>query len=52
MNKLGIIKEFFQFLGQQKKWWIIPIAVFLIILGAMIFLSQGSVIAPFVYTIF
>ena len=52
MSKISIVKEFFEFLGQQKKWWIIPIVAFLIIIGALVFLSQGSVIAPFVYTIF
>lgn len=52
MSKFSILKEFFQFLGEQKKWWLIPIALFLVLLGTMVVFSQGSVIAPFVYTIF
>jgi len=52
---LGIwhnIKELFEFMIQNKKWWLIPIVVVLILLGGLIMLSQSSAIAPFVYTLF
>ncbi len=52
MNKLGILKEFWEFLRERKKWWLVPIIAFLIILGALVFLSQGSAVTPFIYTIF
>lgn len=52
MNKIGILKEFYEFLKARKKWWLLPIILFLIILSAFIFLSHGSVLAPFVYTLF
>ncbi len=52
MNKINILKELYSFLKARKKWWLIPIAIFLIILSAFIFLSHGSVLAPFVYTLF
>ncbi len=52
MSKFLIIKEFFAFIKERKKWWLLPIVVFLILLSALLFLSQGSVIAPFIYTIF
>ncbi len=52
MNKLGILKELYVFLMARKKWWLIPIALFLIILSSFIFLSHGTVLAPFVYTLF
>jgi len=52
MGKLSILKEFWQFLKERKKWWLVPLAAFLILLGALVFLSQGSVVAPFIYTMF
>ena len=52
MAKLGIIKEFFEFLMTRKKWWLTPIVVILLLLGLLIFLSQGSAVAPFIYTLF
>ncbi len=52
MNKLSILKEFWDFLKERKKWWLLPVVVFLVLLGALLFLSQGSALAPFIYTIF
>jgi hypothetical protein len=52
MNKLGILYEFWEFLKFRKKWWLLPIMVFLVLFGALIILSQGSAIAPFIYTVF
>ena len=52
MGKIGIIREFFEFLLHRKKWWLTPIIVMLLLLGALIVLTQGSAIAPFIYTIF
>ncbi|MEJ2535506.1 MAG: DUF5989 family protein [Calditrichia bacterium] len=52
MSKLGIIKEFWDFIKVRKKWWLAPIVIILILLGAIIVLTEGSAIAPFIYTLF
>ena len=52
MNKLSIIKEFWEFLKVRKKWWLAPIILFLILLGALIIFTEGSALAPFIYTLF
>ncbi|KKW47142.1 MAG: hypothetical protein UY99_C0039G0004 [Parcubacteria group bacterium GW2011_GWA1_59_11] len=52
MSKLSILKEFWDFLRERRKWWLVPLLAFLILLGFLVFLSQGSVVAPFIYTIF
>ncbi len=52
MSKFAILKEFWDFLKIRKKWWLTPIVVMLVLLGALIFFSQGSALAPFVYTLF
>ena len=49
---LSFIKEFYSFLKERKKYWLLPIIIILAIFGALIVLSQGSVVAPFIYTIF
>ena len=49
---LSFIKEFWEFLRERKKYWLFPIILVLAIFGILIVLSQGSVVAPFIYTIF
>jgi|TARA_B110000438_G_C15810092_1_gene649227 hypothetical protein len=49
---MGFLKEFFYFIKVRKKYWLIPILLVLLIFGALIILSQGSAVAPFIYTIF
>ena len=49
---MWFIKEFFDFLKVRKKYWLIPVFVGLAVFGALIILSQGSAVAPFIYTIF
>ncbi len=46
------LKDFFVFLLARKKYWLFPIFLFLIIFGGLIILTQGSVVAPFIYTLF
>ena len=45
-------REFWDFLRVRKKWWLGPIVVVLALFGALIVFSQGSAVAPFVYTLF
>jgi len=49
---MWFIKEFWNFLRSRKKYWLLPILIVLLIFGALIVLSQGSAVAPFIYTIF
>jgi len=52
MSKLRVIAELWEFLKVRKKWWLFPILFFLILLGGLIVLTQGSALAPFIYAIF
>lgn len=52
MGKVSILREFWHFLRVRKKWWLAPIIVMLLLLGILIFFSQGSAVAPFIYTLF
>ena len=49
---MSFIKEFWEFLRVRKKYWLLPILIVLVIFGGLIILSQGSVVAPFIYAIF
>tara|TARA_B100001741_G_C16310889_1_gene485785 strand:+ start:78 stop:230 length:153 start_codon:yes stop_codon:yes gene_type:complete len=49
---ISFIKEFWDFLKERKKYWLFPIVVVLGLFGILIVLSQGSAVAPFIYTIF
>lgn len=49
---VAILGEFWMFMRVRKKWWLAPIVVMLVLLGTLIFVTQGSAVAPFVYTIF
>jgi len=49
---MSFLKELFQFLKIRKKYFLIPIIFFLLLFGALIVFSQGSAVAPFIYSIF
>ena len=49
---ISFLKEFLEFLRERKKYWLLPIIIVLAFFGIMIVLSQGSAVAPFIYTIF
>ena len=49
---MNFIREFWEFLKIRKKYWLLPIIIVLAIFGGLIVLTQGSAIAPFIYTIF
>jgi len=51
-EKLGIIGELWAFMRVRKKWWLGPIVVMLALLGLLVVFTQGSAIAPFIYTLF
>ena len=49
---MDFLKEFWEFLNVRKKYWLVPILLVLVLFGGLIVLSQGSAVAPFIYTIF
>ena len=49
---MEILKELWSFLRVRKKLWLAPIIIVLFILGGLLILAQGSVVAPFIYTLF
>lgn len=51
-GKLSIVREFGSFLRIRKKWWLAPIVVLLLTLGLILVVTEGSVLAPFIYSLF
>jgi hypothetical protein len=49
---LDLLKDLWGFMRERKKFWLAPIILVLLLLGALIVLSQGSAVAPFIYTLF
>jgi hypothetical protein len=47
----GIVREFWDFLTNNKKWWLLPIVIVLALFGVLMLLS-GTAVAPFIYTLF
>jgi len=51
-QRSSIIKELFAFLWQAKLWWLIPMIIIFLIFGLLIIFTEGSALAPFLYTLF
>ena len=47
-----ILKEFFEFLCKEKKWWLMPLAILLVLLGLLMLFSASSPLAPLLYPLF
>jgi hypothetical protein len=47
-----LLKDLWAFMKERKKFWLAPIIIVLLLLGALIVLTQGSAVAPFIYTLF
>lgn len=52
MSKLGILKEFWDFIRVRKRYWLLPIVVVLVLLSLLVVFSQSSALSPFIYTLF
>ena len=52
MSKISILAEFWEFLRVRKKWVLAPIVLVLLLLGMLIVFTEGSALAPFIYTLF
>ena len=51
-NRLSIFGELWAFMKVRKKWWLGPIIVTMLLLSVLIVLTEGSAVAPFIYTLF
>jgi hypothetical protein len=49
---LDLLKDLWGFMRQRKKFWLAPIILILLLLGALLIMAQGSAVAPFIYTLF
>jgi hypothetical protein len=49
---IELFKEFWEFIKVRKKYWLLPIFFILVLFGSLFVLSQGTAVAPFIYTIF
>ena len=52
MNRPGLISELIAYMKARRKWWLIPVIVVMVAVGALLVFAQGSALAPFIYTIF
>ncbi|MEO8202071.1 MAG: DUF5989 family protein [Gemmatimonadota bacterium] len=49
---MSLTRELWAFMRVRKKWWLLPMILLLVLVGALLIFAQGSVLAPFIYTIF
>lgn len=49
---MRFLKEFWAFLAERKKFWMLPIIIVMLLLGGLMIMAQGSALAPFIYTLF
>lgn len=49
---LSFLREFWSFMRVRKKYWLLPVMVMMAVFGGLVVLSQGSAVAPFIYTLF
>lgn len=49
---MKLIIEIFYFLNNRKKLWLFPIVLLILLLGSLVFISEGTILAPFIYTLF
>jgi hypothetical protein len=52
MSKVAIFGDFVRFLAKRKRYWLLPMALTLLLLGLLVALTEGSAVAPFIYTLF
>lgn len=49
---IELLKDLWAFLRERKKWWLLPVIAVLLLIGALLILTSGTAVAPFVYTLF
>jgi hypothetical protein len=51
-RRSGLLSELWLFMKVRKKWWLVPLILLMVMIGSLLVFAQGSVLAPFIYTIF
>ncbi|MCB0620688.1 MAG: hypothetical protein KDC32_03990 [Saprospiraceae bacterium] len=49
---MEFFKDLWQFLAERKKWWLVPLIMVLLLIGALLIFAEGSAIGSFIYTLF
>ena len=49
---MGLLGELWAFMAERKKWWLLPVIIVMVAVGALLVFAQGSALAPFIYTVF
>jgi hypothetical protein len=49
---MSFLSEFFRFIAARKKFWLVPVLLVCVLFGGLLFLTHGSAVAPFIYTLF
>jgi uncharacterized protein DUF5989 len=49
---MDVVIQMWRFLGNRRKFWLLPIIIVTVLIGGLLILAQGSVVAPFIYTLF
>lgn len=49
---ISVLRELWLFMRARKKYWLLPVVIMMVVFGALIMLTEGSVVAPFIYTLF
>lgn len=49
---MSFVVEFYRFMMQRRKFWLAPVLIILLLFGGLLIISQGSAVAPFIYTLF
>jgi hypothetical protein len=52
MSQSSLLGEFWAFMRERKKWWLLPVIVVMVLVGSLLIFAQGSALSPFIYTIF
>lgn len=52
MANSSVVRDLWEFMRERKKLWLLPVIIVLVLMGALLVFAQGSVLAPFIYTIF
>lgn len=52
MANASLSRDIWAYMRERKKWWLLPIILVMVMIGALLVFAQGSVLAPFIYTIF
>jgi len=52
VSKAATVRELVRFLATRKRYWLLPMALTLVLLGLLLVLTEGSAVAPFIYTLF